>query len=127
MFTGYCAIYYIYMYYYAVVFFYSKVFDTVNHELLIDLLQSLGIDPQDVKPHADLYWNQQVAVIDNGEIVNEHQIEGSSGMRGFTTSFFLYIEMIVRSIDNMCSIKMGDTVNSFAYDTVIFAKSERQL
>ena len=34
---------------------YSKAFDTVNHEPLIELLQSLDIDPQDVKILANLY------------------------------------------------------------------------
>ena len=34
---------------------YSKAFDTVNHEPLIELLQSLDIDPQDVKLLANLY------------------------------------------------------------------------
>ena len=40
---------------------YSKPFDTV-----IELLQSLDIDPQDVKLLANLYWNQQAAVRHNG-------------------------------------------------------------
>ena len=47
---------------------YSKAFDTVKHEPLIELLQSLDIDPQDVKLLANLYWNQQVVVRHNGEI-----------------------------------------------------------
>ena len=47
---------------------YRKAFDTVKHEPLIELLQSLDIDHQDVKPLANLYWNQQVAVRHNGEI-----------------------------------------------------------
>ena len=38
---------------------YSKAFDMVKHEPLIELLQSLDIDPQDVKLLANLYWNQQ--------------------------------------------------------------------
>ena len=36
----------------------SKAFDTVKHEPLIELLQSLDIDPQDVNLLANLYWNQ---------------------------------------------------------------------
>ena len=47
---------------------YSKAFDTVKHEPLIELLQSLDIDPHDVKLLANLYWNQQAAVRHNGEI-----------------------------------------------------------
>ena len=45
---------------------YSKAFDTVKHEPLIELLQSLGIDAQDVKLLANLYWNQQATVRHNG-------------------------------------------------------------
>ena len=41
---------------------YSKAFDTVKHEPLIELLQSLDIDPQDVRLLANLYWNRQAAV-----------------------------------------------------------------
>ena len=46
---------------------YSKAFDTVKPESLIELVQSLDIDPQDVKLLANLYWNQQAAVRHNGE------------------------------------------------------------
>ena len=47
---------------------YSKTFDTVKHEPLIELLQSLDIDTQDVKLLANLNWNRQAAVGHNGEI-----------------------------------------------------------
>ena len=47
---------------------YSKAFDTVKHEPLIELLQSLVIDPQEDKILANLYWNQQAAVRHNGKI-----------------------------------------------------------
>ena len=47
---------------------YSKAFDRVKHEPLIELLQSLDIDPQDAKLLANLYWIQQAAVTHHGEI-----------------------------------------------------------
>ena len=51
---------------------YSNAFDTVKHEPLIELQQSLDIDPQDVKLLANLYWNQQAAVRDTMEkLVNQ--------------------------------------------------------
>ena len=53
---------------------YSKAFDTVKHEPLIELLQSLDIDPQDVNILANLYWNQQAAVSHNGEISDSMSI-----------------------------------------------------
>ena len=55
----------------------SKAFDTVKYEPLIELLQSLDIDPQDVKLLASPHL------------------------------FVLYTEMIMRSIDDMEGIKMG--------------------
>ena len=42
---------------YVCFIYYSKAFDTVKHEPLIELLQSLDIDPQDVKLLANIYWN----------------------------------------------------------------------
>ena len=86
---------------------YSKAFDTEKHEPLIELLQSLDIDPQDVKLLANLYWNQQAR--HNGEISESISIK--QGVRqGCVTSphlFVLYTEMIMRSIDDRDGIKMG--------------------
>ena len=42
---------------------YSKAFDTVKHASLFDLLSSLDIDSHDIQLLANLYWNQQAAVI----------------------------------------------------------------
>ena len=81
----------------------SKAFDTVKHEPLIELLQSLDIDPQDVKLLANLYWNQQAAVKHNGEISQSICIK--QGVRqGCVASphlFVFYTEMIMRIIDDM--------------------------
>ena len=109
---------------------YSKAFDTVKHEPLIELLQSLDIDPQDVKLLASLYWKQQAAVRHNGEISESISIK--QGVRqGCVASphlFVLYTEMIMRSIDDMEGIKMGGghVINNLRYadDTVIIAESK---
>ena len=88
---------------------YSKVFNTVKHEPLIELLQSLDIDPQDGKLLASLYWNQQAAVRHNGETSESNSIK--QGVRqGCVASpylFVLYTEIIMRSIHDMEGIKMG--------------------
>ena len=63
---------------------YSKAFDTVKHEPLIDLLQSLDIDSQDVKLLANLYWNQEAAVRHNDEF--SEAISSSAGMPCVTPS-----------------------------------------
>ena len=54
---------------------YSKAFVTVKREPLIELLQSLDIDPQDVNLLANLYCNQQAAVRHNGEITESISIK----------------------------------------------------
>ena len=110
----------------------SKAFDTVKHEPLIELLQSLDIDPQDVKLLANLYWNQQAAVRHNGEI-SESIIIKQGVLQGCVASphlFVLYTEMIMRSINDMEGIKMGGhVINNLRYadDTVIIAESKNQL
>ena len=40
----------------------SKVFDTVKHESMIQLLQSLDINSQDGKLPENLYWNRQICL-----------------------------------------------------------------
>ena len=89
---------------------YSKALDTVKHEPLIELLQSLDIDPQDIKLLANLYWNQQAAVRHNEEFSESISIkqEVRQGCLASPHLFVLYTEMIMRSIDDMEGIKMGE-------------------
>ena len=56
---------------------YSKAFETVKHEPLIELLQSLDSDPQDVKIRGNHFWNQnqQVAVRYKGQISESMSIK----------------------------------------------------
>ena len=69
---------------------YSKAFDTVKHEPLIELLQSLDIDPQDVKLLANLHWNQQATVRHNGEV--RESISIKQGVRqGCVASLHLFV------------------------------------
>ena len=37
---------------------YSKAFDTVKHESLVELLQSLDVDNSETRLLTNLYWNQ---------------------------------------------------------------------
>ena len=41
---------------------YSKAFDTVKHDLLVELLQSLDVDDADTLLLTNLYWTQTAAV-----------------------------------------------------------------
>ena len=41
---------------------YSKAFDTVKHDSLVELLQSLDVDDADTRLLTNLYWTQTAAV-----------------------------------------------------------------
>ena len=41
---------------------YSKAFDTVKHESLVELLQSLDVDKSETRLLTNLYWKQTAAV-----------------------------------------------------------------
>ena len=41
---------------------YSKAFDTVKHDSLVELLQSLDVDDADTRLLTNLYWAQTAAV-----------------------------------------------------------------
>ncbi len=117
---------------YACFIDYSKAFDTVKHEPLVELLHNLDIDDKDTRLLTNLYWKQQAAVRHNGEISDWMQIE--QGVRqGCVASphlFALYTEMIMRNIDGMDGFRVGGTVvNNLRYadDTVILAESQLQL
>ena len=52
---------------YACFIDYSKAFDTVRHEPLIDQLKAKDVDSHDVQLLANPYWKQKAAVRHNGE------------------------------------------------------------
>ena len=41
---------------------YSKAFDNVRHDQLIEILQNIGIDDKDIRIVTSLYWNQTARV-----------------------------------------------------------------
>ena len=53
---------------YACFIKYSKAFDTVRYEPLIDLLKAIDVDSHDARLLANLYWKQKAAYGHNGEI-----------------------------------------------------------
>ena len=58
-------------------FDYSKAFDTVRHEPLINLLKAMDMDSHDVQLLANLYWKQKAAVRYNGQIIEWMSIKQS--------------------------------------------------
>jgi len=48
---------------------YSKAFDKVKHDKLIDILQSLDIDGKDIRIIRNLYWKQTAAIKINDHLI----------------------------------------------------------
>ena len=111
---------------------YSKVLDTVKHESLVELLQSLDVDKSETRLLTNLYWKLTAAVRCGDDI--REWLDIKLGVRqGCVTSphlFTLYTEMIMRELDDMDGFRIGCTVANnlrYACDTVIIAESEEQL
>ena len=111
---------------------YSKAFDTVKHESLVELLQSLDVDKLETTLLTHFYW-KQTADVRCGDDISEW-LDIKQGVRqGCVASphlFALYTEMIMRGLDDMDGFRIGGTVvNNLRYadDAVIIAESEEQL
>ena len=81
---------------------YSKAFDTVRHEPLIDLLKAIDVDSHEVQLLTNLYWIQKAAVRHNGEISEWMRIK-QCVRQGCVVSahlFAVYTEMIMRSLED---------------------------
>ena len=111
---------------------YSKAFDTVKHESLVELLQSLDVDKSEIMLLTNLYW-KQTAAVRYGDDISEW-LDIKQGVRqGCVASphlFALYTEMNTRELDDMDGFRIcGTVVHNLRYadDTVIIAESEEQL
>ena len=111
---------------------YSKAFDTVKHESLVELLQSLDIAKSETRLLTNLYW-KQTAAVRCGDDISELLYIKQDVRQGCVVSthlFALYTEMIMRELDDMDGFIIGGTVvNNLKYadDTVIISESEEQL
>ncbi|GFS06276.1 endonuclease-reverse transcriptase [Elysia marginata] len=70
---------------YACFIDYSKAFDTVGHDKLIDILNKTEIDQNDIESIARLYWNQKTRIRLNSEISTPVNIK--RGVRQGCVSF----------------------------------------
>ena len=111
---------------------YRKAFNTVKHESLVELLQSLDVDKSETRLLTNLYW-KQTAAVKCGDDISEW-LDIKQGVRqGCVASphlFALYMEMIMKELDDMDGFRIGGTVvNNFRYAdvSVIIAKSDEQL
>ena len=66
---------------------YSKAFDTVKHNLLVELLQSLDVDDADTQLLTNLYWTQTAAVRCDKDLsgMDEHQTRSMTGLCSIST------------------------------------------
>ena len=111
---------------------YSKAFDRVRHEPLLEILQSLDIDGKDLRILLNLYWDQTAAVRIDDELSGWAKIQ--RGVRqGCIISpdlFSLYSESILRHLDSCTGITVGGRQLSslrYADDTVLLATSKEDL
>ena len=111
---------------------YQKAFDRVNHEKLINCLNSLGLDGKDVRLIASLYWSQKAVIRGREELSPEVEIQ--KGVRqGCIISpllFNIYSEMIFRVLNNEKGVTIGGVnINNLRYadDSVLLAESEEEL
>ena len=77
---------------------YSKASDTVKHDLLVELLQSLDVDDADTQLLTNLYWTQTAAVRCDKDLSEWMSIkqEVRQGCVASPHLFALYTEMIMR-------------------------------
>ena len=117
---------------YACFIVYSKAFDTVNHEKLIEYLKTTDIDQSDIALIANLYWEQDTKIRIGNDMSESLKIK--RGVRqGFVLSpslFNLYTEHIFRQIDELPGAKIGErNIHNLRYadDTVLLAETEEDL
>ena len=111
---------------------YTKAFDTVKHEEIMNMLQDINVDGKDLRIIRNLYWQQTAAIRIESEI-SEYQKIKRGVRQGCVLSpdlFSLYSEVIMRKIENMPGVAIGGhNINNLRYadDTVLIATSERNL
>ncbi|RUS74522.1 hypothetical protein EGW08_017710 [Elysia chlorotica] len=117
---------------YACFIDYSKAFDSVKHNELIQAMQKTDIDSNDIALISHLYWTQKTKIRIGNELSNDVDIK--KGVRqGCVLSpslFNLYTEYIFREIDTVPGLKInGENINNLRYadDTVLLAESQNDL
>ena len=98
---------------------YTKAFDKVKHEQLINMLDSLDIDSKDLRVVKTIYW-EQTATINIGTETSPF-IKVKRGVRDecvFSPDLFnLYSENILRKIQDQAEILTGGhNLNNIRYD-----------
>jgi exonuclease III len=97
----------------------NKAFDRVNHQFLWSCLERFGFPPQMINVLKALYKNATSKVLVNGFLTNNINIKNSvrQGCPLSMVLFVLYIEPLIKSIDNdLSGVTMGPTtIKTLAY------------
>ena len=111
---------------------FTKAFDKVRHNKLLNMLQDLDLDGKDIRLVRNLYWDQSAAIRYQNELGNFASIK--RGVRqGCVLSpdlFNLYSENIMRHIEGVGGLIIGGhTLNNLRYadDIVLIAQSKEKL
>ena len=111
---------------------YTKAFDKVKHEELINKLEKLNLDGKDLRTIKNIYW-QQTAAIKVDQQIGPYQNIKMGVRQGCVFSpdlFNLYSDYIMRAIDNIPGIVVGGyNLNNlrFADDTALVASDQNNL
>ena len=111
---------------------YTKAFDTIMHESLINILKALNIDGRDLRVFKNLYWDQTAVIRYSNELGDFFTIkrEVRQGCELSPDLFSLYSECIMREIGDLPGITIGGhTINKLRYvnDIALIATSEKDL
>ena len=111
---------------------YTKAFDNVKHDKLIEILKQLDVYGKDLRIISKMYWEQLAAVRVHDEISSYKPVK--RGVRqGCVLSpelFSIYSEMIMRNIVGLKGTAInGHNINNLRYadDTVLIAESPEDL
>ena len=111
---------------------YSKAFDRIHHQQLIDCLEKIGMDGKDIRIIANLYWMQKAAIRVGDELSDYTEIK--RGVRqGCVLSpylFNIYTEFIFReNSDSQGALIGGRNISNLRYadDTVLLSEDKEEL
>ena len=111
---------------------YSKAFDKVHHEQLIQCLEKIGVDGKDIRVIANLYWHQKAAIRIQNQLSPFTSIQ--RGVRqGCVLSpylFNIYTEFIFRECNELQGINIhGLNINNLRYadDTALITENQENL
>lgn len=109
---------------------YQKAFDKVQHNKMIEVLRTTGIDEKDLRIIINLYWHQTASIRVEGDYSEDISIRRGvrQGCVLSPTLFNLYSEYVFgKALENVDAgvLVNGERINNIRYadDTVVFADS----